>query len=35
MKIMNDIQLGVEAAGAAVTVLLEFSKEFVSMSHDI
>jgi hypothetical protein len=34
-KIMDDIHLGVERSGFSISVLLDFSKTFDSMSHDL
>jgi hypothetical protein len=34
-KIMDDIHLEVERAGLSISVLLDFSKAFDSMSHDL
>jgi hypothetical protein len=32
---MDDIHLGVERSGFSISVLLDFSKAFDSMSHDL
>jgi hypothetical protein len=34
-KIFDDIHLGVERSGFSISVLLDFSKAFDSMSHDL